>query len=88
MHVNNHILRLTPLCALEYVVNYWHSTTGFVAGDKSAAIDYYSKGVSELEKGIAYKIHAQGLFLCILLSNVYMCIYQIQFIRAIPSGYM
>ena len=30
------------------------------AGDKNAAIDYYSKGVTELEKGIGYDIHAKG----------------------------
>lgn len=30
------------------------------AGDKNAAIDYYSKGVAELEKGISYQVHAQG----------------------------
>ncbi len=31
-----------------------------LTGDKSAAIDYYSKGVTELEKGISYTIHGKG----------------------------
>lgn len=29
-------------------------------GDVSMALDYYSKGVAELEKGVSYRIHAKG----------------------------
>ena len=31
-----------------------------LVGDKNAAIDYYSKGVTELERGISYRVHAKG----------------------------
>ncbi len=35
-----------------------------IVGDKSMAIDYYSKGVAQLEKGIAYNIRREGQSRC------------------------
>jgi hypothetical protein len=38
------------------------STIIFISfpGDVNEALDYYSKGVTELEKGVSYSVHAQG----------------------------
>ena len=46
-----------PLCVKWLII-----LTPFV-GDVNAAIDFYSKGVAELEKGVSYHIHAKGLCL-------------------------
>ncbi len=40
-------------------------TTRSHSGEKAEALDWYSKGVAELEKGVTLEIHVEGT-ICII----------------------